>query len=176
VGVLIRVAEPVDLEALPETLGPGHQAFYRSRLTLQKNGLGEILLAFVEDAPIGAVFISWDRADEPEIRKHLDGVPMIFRLHVAPKHRHRGIGRSLLRRAEQHLRERGHSRVLLGVDKSNVTARDLYVWLGYERPAEPELSDLGGVAEPGQPGHSVAEAYDILVADLYRPAPQWPRI
>jgi probable F420-dependent oxidoreductase len=112
--------------------------------------------------PIGAVFVSWDVADEPEVRRHLAGVPTIFHLHVAPAHRHRGVGRALLRRAEQRLRERGHSRVLLGVDRSNQVARDLYLWLGYRHPETPELRGLG----EGEP-------YDILVADLNRPSPPW---
>jgi ribosomal protein S18 acetylase RimI-like enzyme len=174
VGVLIRVAEPDDLDLLAEALGPDHHAFFVGRLPLQKEGLGEILVAFREHGPVGAVFISWDQADEPEIRRHLAEVPMIFHLHVAPEHRHQGIGRNLLRHAEDRLRLRGHARVLLGVDKSNRVARDLYEWLGYRQPHEPELSDLGATAEPGQPEHSVAEAYDILVADLDRPVPHWP--
>jgi ribosomal protein S18 acetylase RimI-like enzyme len=174
VGVLIRVAEPSDLDLVAEALGPEHHAFFAGRLPLQKEALGEILVAFRGHQLIGAVFISWDEADEPEVRKHLAEVPMIFHLHVAPAHRHQGVGRTLLRHAEERLRRRGHARVLLGVDKSNKIARGLYKWLGYVRPHEPELSDLGDTAEPGQPGHSVAEAYDILVADLDRPAPHWP--
>jgi ribosomal protein S18 acetylase RimI-like enzyme len=174
VRVLIRVAEPSDLELLSEALGPDHHAFFVGRLPLQKEGLGEILIAFRRSGPVGAVFISWTEADEPQVRKHLADVPMIFHLHVAPEHRHRGVGRTLLRRAEESLRLRGHTRVLLGVDKSNQVARALYEWLGYVRPHEPELSDLGATAEPGRPEHSVGEAYDILVADLNRPAPTWP--
>jgi ribosomal protein S18 acetylase RimI-like enzyme len=174
VGVLIRVAEPGDLDLVAQALGAEHHAFFAGRLPLQKEGLGEILVAWRGHVPVGAVFISWDQADEPEIRRHLAEVPMIFHLHVAPEHRHRGVGRTLLRHAEQRLRERGHIRILLGVDKSNLVARRLYEWLGYVQPPEPELSDLGATTEPGQPGHSVAEAYDILVADLHRPAPNWP--
>ena len=174
VEVLIRVAEPGDLDLMAQGLGRTHQTFFAGRLPLQKEGLGEILLAFRGHLPVGAVFISWDQADEPEVRRHLAEVPMIFHLHVAPEHRHRGVGRTLLRHAEQRLRRRGHARVLLGVDKSNQVARRLYEWLGYVQPHEPELSDLGATAEPGQPEHSVGEAYDILVADLDRPAPHWP--
>jgi ribosomal protein S18 acetylase RimI-like enzyme len=173
VGLRIRVAQYDDLSLLPRSLGPAHHEFFGSRFPLQAVGLGEILIAFLDGRPVGAVFISWDLADEPEVREHLAEVPMVFHLHVAPEHRHRGIGRKLLREAEERLRKRGHDRVLLGVDKSNQVARELYLWLGYTQPVEPELSDLGAAAEPGEVGHSVAEAYDILVADLHRAPPTW---
>ncbi len=174
VGVLIRVAEPGDLDGLGEALGPEHRDFFRNRFPIQQAGLGEILVACGDAGPVGAVFLFWGPADEPEVRRHLADVPMIFHLHVAPEHRHRGVGRSLLRRAEENLRARGHTRVLLGVNKSNKVARALYEWLGYTQPPEPALSNLGATTEPGAGGHPVGETYDILVADLLRPAPAWP--
>ena len=173
VGVLIRVAKREDVELLHTALGPDHHAFFRSRFVLQRSGFGEILVALKDSRPVGAVFISWDLATEPEVREHLAEVPMVFHLHVAPAHRHQGIGRKLLREAEAQLHQRGHKRVLLGVDKSNEIARNLYLWLGYVRPDEPELSDLGATKEPGEEPHLIEEAYDILVADLHRPPPQW---
>jgi GNAT superfamily N-acetyltransferase len=173
-GVLIRVAEAGDVEALKFTLGPEHHAFFMDRFRLQGAGLGEILIAFREGEPIGAVFLFWGAADEPEVRRYLADIPMIFHLHVARAHRHRGVGRSLLCRAEEALRDRGHERVLLGVDQSNKLARSLFEWLGYTTPPEPALSNLGADTKPGNGGHPVAEAYDILVADLCRPTPEWP--
>ncbi len=158
----IRVADLDDIRSLRRALGAEHFDFFHGRHHLQEQDLGEILVAFTAHGPVGAVFVSWDVADEPEVRRHLAGVPMIFHLHVAPRHRHRGVGRRLLRHAEETLRKRGHSRVLLGVDKSNDVARELYLWLGYQRPAEPELSGLGE-----------GETYDILVADLDRAPPAW---
>ncbi|BFU45791.1 GNAT family N-acetyltransferase [Krasilnikovia sp. MM14-A1004] len=172
VGIAIRVARPADIARLSSTLGTPHGDFFAGRLPLQEAGLGEVLVAWRGGAPVGAVFVSWDVADEPEVRKHLADVPMISHLQVADAHRHRGVGRTLLRHAEQRLRWRGHTRVLLGVDKSNEVARRLYEWLGYVQPDEPELCDLG--AEPGRTADPAAETYDILVADLYRGGPGWP--
>jgi GNAT superfamily N-acetyltransferase len=166
--VHVRVATFSDIDMLGEALGPGHRDFFHSRFPLQVAGLGLILIAYRDTRPLGAVFISWDDADEPEIREHLAQVPMIFHLHVARPHRGKGVGRQLLREAENWLRKLGFDRVLLGVDKSNDKARRLYLRLGYVQPAEPELSDLGSAVEPGQEEYSMGEAYDILVADLYR--------
>ena len=158
----IRVAGPGDVRSLRTALGPGHHDYFRGAYPAQERGRGAILVAVKAHGPVGAVFVSWDVADEPEVRKHLAGVPMIFHLHVAPAHRHRGVGRGLLRHAEQMLRDRGHDRVLLGVNSSNDTARNLYLWLGYRQPDEPELRGLGA-----------GETYDILVADLDRDPPRW---
>ncbi|WP_250033291.1 GNAT family N-acetyltransferase [Paractinoplanes maris] len=173
VPVKIRAANRDDLESLIGALGPDHHEFFAGRYPLQEKGLGEILLAFEDDGPVGGVFLSWDLATEPEIRRHLAGVPMIFHLHVAPARRHHGVGRALLRQAEANLRARGHEQVLLGVDKSNRVARDLYLWLGYVQPAEPDLRDLRATPEPGARDHAVGDTYDILVADLDRTVPLW---
>jgi GNAT superfamily N-acetyltransferase len=171
VAFKIRAANRDELDMLAESLGSGHYEFFLGRYPLQEKGLGEILLAFADGRPVGGVFLSWDLASEPEVRRHLAGVPMIFHLHVAPSHRHHGVGRALLRRAEANLRARGHKQVLLGVDKSNKVARDLYLWLGYVQPAEPDLRDLRATPEPGDRSHAVGDTYDILVADLRRPVP-----
>lgn len=171
VAIQIRAANRDDLELLTEALGTEHYEFFLGRYSLQEKGLGEILLAFEDGRPVGGVFVSWDLATEPEVRRHLAGVPMIFHLHVAAARRHNGVGRSLLRRAEANLRARGHEQVLLGVDKSNKVARDLYLWLGYVHPAEPDLRDLRAAPEPGDREHAVGDTYDILVADLDRPVP-----
>jgi GNAT superfamily N-acetyltransferase len=175
VAIQIRAADRDELELLTQTLGVTHHEFFLGRFPLQEKGLGEILLAFEGDLPVGGVFISWDLPTEPEIRRHLAGVPMIFHLHVAPARRHRGVGRSLLRQAEARLLARGHQQVLLGVDKSNKVARNLYLWLGYVQPAEPDLRDLRATPEPGANEHSVGDTYDILVADLNRTVLGWAR-
>ena len=158
VGVEVRVAEPDDIDQLARALGPKHHEYFRSRLPRQLRGRGEILVAFRDAHPAGAVFVSWEAADEPAVRRHLPGVPTIFHLHVAPAHRRKGVATSLIRHAEQRLRRRGHRRVLLGVDTSNQPARRLYQRLGYVQPDEPELRGLTAPEEP----------YDILVAELDR--------
>ena len=160
--VAIRAASREDVESLGDALGEKQCQYFLGRFPAQQEGLGEILLAFAGGRPVGGVFLSWDAATEPEVRRHLPGVPIIFNLHVTPARRHRGAGRALLRRAEANLRDRGHERVLLGVDATNTAARDLYLWLGYTRPSEPELRGL-----PGEDG----DTYDILVADLRRDFP-----
>ena len=157
-GDEVRVAAPGDIDVLAGALGPRHHAFFRSRMPQMRRGLGETLLAFRGGHVVGTVFVSWDVADEPAVRKYLPGVPIIFHLHVAPPYRRQGVATALIRHAEARLRRRGYSRVLLGLDISNEPARRLYRRLGYVQPDEPELRGLEAPAEP----------YDILVADLHR--------
>jgi len=168
VGVLVQigVAQAGDIGPLREALGPSCAENFQSRFRLQIAGLGEILLAFRGVKPVGMVVLSWDLADEPEVRAHLAGVPAIFHLFVVPGLRHNGIGRRLLRAAEGRLRKHGFDRVLLGVDEPNANARALYQRLGYAPPAEPALRGLR--APTGN-----CDAYDILVADLHREPPRW---
>jgi GNAT superfamily N-acetyltransferase len=157
-GDEVRVAAPGDIDVLAGALGPRHHAFFRSRMAQMRRGLGEALLAFRGGHVVGTVFVSWDVADEPAVRKYLPGVPIIFHLHVAPPYRRQGVATALIRHAEARLRRRGYSRVLLGLDISNEPARRLYRRLGYVQPDEPELRGLEAPEEP----------YDILVADLHR--------
>ncbi|MCA2218530.1 GNAT family N-acetyltransferase [Jidongwangia harbinensis] len=154
----VRVAEPGDLDRFADAFGPEQYHLFRSRASQWRRGLGEILVALRDGRPVGAVFVSWDVADEPAVRKYLPGVPVIFHLHVAAAHRRQGVGTGLIRAAERRLRGRGHTRVLLGVDESNRAARRFYLRLGYVQPDEPALRGL----------HAPAETYDILVADLNR--------
>lgn len=168
--VEIILAGADDLGPLRESLGPRCAEIFENRFRLQAAGLCEILLAFRHERPVGMVVISWNVADEPEVREHLAGVPIIFHLFVAPALRHNGIGRRLLRDAEDRLRKYGHDRVLVGVDEPNQNAFALYRELGYVRAARPELSGLRPPVRAGQPA---GDAYDILVADLHREPPRW---
>lgn len=163
-----RTADATLIAQLAVDLGEDHGRYFAERLPLQQEGLGEVLLARHAGVIVAAVFLYWGEADEPEVRRLLAKVPMLFHLHVHRPRRRHGIGTALLAEAEDRLRARGHPMVLLGVDKSNHDARRLYERLGYVQPEEPELTDLRATSDPGEREHSVGETYDILVADLYR--------
>jgi ribosomal protein S18 acetylase RimI-like enzyme len=155
VHIDVRLGEEPDLTWLGTWLSPDDVVYFRHRLA--RHGDGRMLTALLADRPVGVVAVAWHAADEPEVRAHLDGVPIMFRLRVAAGFRRRGVGTALVRTGEGLLRGRDHKQVLVGVDHGNVPARSLYHKLGYQ--AHP---DLGGL--PGDNGR-----YDILVADLDRP-------
>lgn len=125
----IRVAEPGDLGAL--TASMGQRPFFADRLARQARGGGVLLVAALADAVVGDVYLSWEPPGEPELGRHLPGVPSLVHLEVVPHLRGRGIGTSLIQRAEGEAVRRGAARILLGVEGANRGARRLYEGLGY---------------------------------------------
>ena len=73
------------------------------------------LVAWLGGELVGALHVSWAGADEPEVRAHLPGVPILHRLRIRADLRRRGYGGQLLEDAERRLRKDGHSRVAAGI-------------------------------------------------------------
>lgn len=125
----IRAAEPADLDGLVAAMG--QPRFFRDRLARQSRGAGVLLVAVLADVVVGDVYVSWEPAGEPALRKHFRGVPSLVHLEVAAGARRRGIGTNLVRRAEDEAAWRGARQILLGVEGANAGARRLYEGLGY---------------------------------------------
>jgi GNAT superfamily N-acetyltransferase len=160
----IRPADVGDLPGLIRHLGS--EPFLRERLTLQRHGHGQLLVAFRGPVPVGHVYLWLAPAQEHEIRTELPGVPLLNRLVVDERHRNKGIGTALVDNAESRLRRLGHRQVALGVRVDNLGAIRLYRRLGYlhwRRPpivAHPE-DDLG----IGRTGRAT-EIFTVFVKDL----------
>ena len=148
----VRIAGEDDLFPIIDRLSGADHSHLVTRVGDHLRGC--VLVARKGADTVGTVIVSWAPADEPEITAALPGVPLMYHLRVDEPHRCQGIGTMLIRRAEAMLRERGHDRVLIGVDQSNDRARRLYLSLGY-RPC-------AGLARlPGDNG-----PYDILARRL----------
>jgi GNAT superfamily N-acetyltransferase len=110
----------------------GQAGYFRDRLERQRRGLGVLIAAWRGTRAVGSVYLWLERAEEPEIREHLPGVPLITHLEVfAATDRRQGIGTRLVLAAEATLRDRGHPMVALAVELSNDDAARLYGKLGY---------------------------------------------
>lgn len=125
----IRRAADADLGALVAALGQRH--FFADRLARQQGGAGVLLVAWLEGRPVGDVVLTWEPADEPEVRRWLRGVPRLVHLEVLGPLRRRGIGTALIRAGEDLARWLGHEQLALGVGVDNPDARRLYERLGY---------------------------------------------
>jgi GNAT superfamily N-acetyltransferase len=125
----IRPGSEADLAALVAVLGGRH--FFSERLARQRQGGGVLLLAWLDGSPVGDVFLACGPADEPEVRRHLPGVPRLLHLEVLGPFQRRGIGTALIRAGEDTARRLGHERIALGVGLDNRGARRLYERLGY---------------------------------------------
>ena len=125
----IRPGAAADLAALVAVLGERH--WFTDRLARQQQGGGVVLVAWLDGRPVGDVFLDCQPAKEPEVRRHLSGVPRLDHLEVSGPFQRRGIGTALIRAAEDTARRLGHERVALGVGLDNHGARRLYERLGY---------------------------------------------
>lgn len=123
----IRPATIEDMPVVGHVLGADQAHFYRNRLARP----GVVLSAWLEDQLAAAIYVCWEPADEPEVRQHLPGVPLLHRLRVRPDLRRRQIGTQLIEEAEKLLRGRGHKLVAVGVDPDNKRAAGLYEHLHY---------------------------------------------
>lgn len=157
-------ADPGRLEDLVAALG--QREYFTDRFTRQNCGKGVVLLAWLEGQVVGDVFLWCASADEPEVRAHLPGVPLLNHLEVLPDHRGRGIGTAIIATAEATARKIGYAQIALGVGLDNLSAYRLYASLGYANWGYgPIQTGYEKVLPDGTKRH-VAETVDMLVKTL----------
>jgi ribosomal protein S18 acetylase RimI-like enzyme len=132
------LANPADAEAVVTILdsyafavvGSGQQLppDVRERLipALRQLPTTFVLLAFVDDAPVG-IAVCFFGLSTFNARSLLN----IHDLAVLPTHRGRGVGRALLAAVEQHARSKGCCKLTLEVQEDNPRARALYDSFGF---------------------------------------------
>jgi GNAT superfamily N-acetyltransferase len=161
----IRGASAGDLEPLVAIFG-AERRFFAHCLTRQAAGEGVLLVAWLDGRPVGDVFLSLGPADEPEVRRHLPGVPTLVHLEVLGPLQRRGIGTALVRAGEDAARRLGHDRIALGVGLDNPGARRLYERLGYTDWGRGHIVTSWREQRPGGAPVTVTETIDMLVKRL----------
>ena len=128
----IRPAVPEDEERIRELFMEMLRTIYRTEDVqgyepgyLDKYWRGGEDRIFVAAAPSAVAFLSVEVYRGPEAYIYLDD------LSVTAAYRGRGIGTSLIRRAEAYAEEIGIRRIVFHVEKSNASALRLYDRLGY---------------------------------------------
>jgi GNAT superfamily N-acetyltransferase len=166
----IRAARnEADLTALVREFGHGALFYDRFRRHHAQAKRGHLLVAWQAGRPVGVVYLWLEKAEEPEIREHLPGVPLLMNLEVRDDQRGRGYGTELIKAAEGWLEEwlphnrAKVNRVALGVGIDNLTAEKLYLHLGYEPWPRQELVSCRAFADPNK-----LEPCHILVRKLTR--------
>jgi ribosomal protein S18 acetylase RimI-like enzyme len=160
----IRRASDGDLSALVAVLGQRH--FFADCLARQRGGHGVLLVAWFDGRPVGDVLLSWEPADEPEVRRRLPGVPQLGHLEVLGPFRRRGIGTALIRAGEDTARRLGHERLVLGVGVDNAAARRLYERLGYVDWGHGTVVGTWQEHDHDGPPVTLSETLDTLVKRL----------
>ncbi len=127
---VIRTATDGDLDELT-SWNPADADYFADRIDRQRRGLGALVVAWYAEHPVGHVYVWLEQADEPPIRQHLPGVPLLQHAWVPEQLRRRRIGTWLFLAAEDILRDRACRRVALAVEQDNGDAVRLYRRLGY---------------------------------------------
>jgi GNAT superfamily N-acetyltransferase len=164
--VEIRPASEADLAALVAILGQPPDDFFTDRLARQQDGRGVLLVAWLDGRPVGDVYLTWEPADVPEVRRHLPGVPQLSHLEVVGPLQRRGIGTALLRAAEDTARQLGHEQITLAVGVDNPDARRLYQRLGYVDWGHGTIVATWQERDRDGPPVTVSETCDALVKRL----------
>lgn len=147
---------------LERALGAERTAFYRHRL--ERRGI--VLTAWEGGMFIGAVYVTWEPADEEVVRRHLPGVPFIHRLYVLTGLRNHGRGRALLRAAEELDEVRMAGRLAAGVDLDNDRVLSLYARTGYHEWPHGIVETIREDHRPDGTVHTVPDFCRIFVKDL----------
>ncbi len=164
--LVVRPCRRADVARLDEWAPTGLTRGHARRFARQQQGLGSLLVAWLDDAVVVSLEVRWDGCAAPEVQERLGRCPEINGVLVRPEElRSRGIGRGVLRAAEQLARSRGLSRIGLGVDDGNPRAAALYLRLGY-RETGCRYLDRYSYVSPDGVTHEVADPCRFLVKPL----------
>jgi predicted N-acetyltransferase YhbS len=127
--VSIRKAARADYPSLVDAFG--QPEYFADRIGRSRHNLGDVLVAYVDDEPVGNVYLWCEPLEEPELRAAYPDAPLLNHLEVRPEWRGRGVGADLVHAVEDAARRRGYDLVVLGVGLDNPRAKRLYERLGY---------------------------------------------
>jgi ribosomal protein S18 acetylase RimI-like enzyme len=119
--------------ALDATLLPAEEivdAYLERMLERCRTWRGRVFVAEAEGALVGFVCV-WGRVPQEELDQDPRDAAYVSDLVVAERWRDRGIGRALLRRAEEYARAEGAPTLGIGVLAINTGAHALYRELGF---------------------------------------------
>lgn len=131
---LEAVIRPATADDLPKLEWFGQYWRYRQifqrTFREQQRGRRLMLVADVNDFPVGQVFIQFESVES----RFADGSQRayLYSLRVLEPFRRRGLGTQLILSAEEAIRARGYAWSTIAVAKDNPGARRLYERLGYQ--------------------------------------------
>jgi GNAT superfamily N-acetyltransferase len=159
----IRQAHAGDWPAIVRAFG--EERFFTDRLQRQREGHGELLVAYEGDAVVGVVYVWRGEAEERELREHLPDVPLLNHLEVVEHRRNSGVGTAIIEAAESRVLGLGLKKLALGLRLHNHAAARLYDRLGYREWEHGEIWTTYVVMSDGEETQ-VPEKCRILVKDL----------
>jgi GNAT superfamily N-acetyltransferase len=125
----VRQADFDDLRLLAAAFG--ERTYFDDRYERQKNGLGVLFTAWLDEWPVGHVYLWMEEAEEAPINQYLPGIPLLTHLRVLPGYRNRRIGTRLIAEVQDYLAHDDYWHVALAARTDNDEAIRLYQRLGY---------------------------------------------
>jgi GNAT superfamily N-acetyltransferase len=110
------------------------------RLEMQTDGTCTYLFAWIGDAPVGHLLLTWTGPELEPMKSSIPECPEVGDLWVREDMRSNGIGGRLLEDGEQLVISRGIQRVGLAVGITNSRARRLYDSRGYLDAGFPQFT------------------------------------
>lgn len=112
---------------------------FEESLSKMKRDEETCLIAWINSKPVGCIFIRWIGDHDihrivnliPASLKYKD-IPAFYNFWVSKDYRSKGIGSTLIKKAEKIAYERNYPMVGMTVDDINHQARRLYEYLGYK--------------------------------------------
>jgi GNAT superfamily N-acetyltransferase len=165
--MIIRDGRQSDLEILERHApSPGRSRFHEARFRRQRSGQSTLLVAYVDDVPVGSAEIRWNGCAAPEVAARFPDCPEVNGLTVwPPERRSRGVGTAIIRVAEARVAHRGHRLIGLGVGDGNDRAAALYLRLGY-RETGCHYRDRYHFVDDAGIRHEVADPCRFLVKEI----------
>jgi GNAT superfamily N-acetyltransferase len=156
--LVIRPLEEADLPAVIAGIPSEHPEQHRRRFEGQQRSRGfVVLVAWLDDVPIGFVGVETHDDASPEEMIESRGYAHVDYLFVEPSYRRGGAGTALMEGLEERARAAGMPGMILetGTSDEFAAARALYRSLGYVNQGGVYL---GGWSDPDRPGvHLVDE-------------------
>jgi GNAT superfamily N-acetyltransferase len=172
ISVDVQPARYADLARLSDT---PDARFFANRFERQNNDRGVLFIAWLDDEPVGDVYLWLEDAEEFLLRKNLPGVALLTHLEVFPGYRDLGIGTRIIEVVESHLNDLGHERAALAVREDNERAARLYRRLGYTDWGHGRLVCFADVMCPGGRPGVAPELCHVLVRQLDHNKSRVPR-
>jgi GNAT superfamily N-acetyltransferase len=163
---------PATADQLPDLVASfGQHEYFADRLARQARGEGVVLVAWLDEQPVGDVYLWRSPVDEPEIREHLPGVPELNHLEVLADYRGHGIGTQIITHAERVAACLGYERIAIGVGVDNPRAHRLYLRLGYLDWGHGTVETTYSAYAPDGTVRHFAETIHVLIKQS--PCPDW---